>query len=216
MKTAKLNGGSASAVWGWTKDNELMTFSDWDPTETQSGNCTMVKTNSLWSAVDCETKNRFVCQIPAQFSYCDDGWTYYKQTNSCYKRFMDRDGISHPAAENNCVDQGGHLASIHSSEENSFVGDLTAIAYKTYYMASVAWIGGKRETNDGPWYWTDGTTFDYTNWGRDYDYTDLYYMLLYPDYTDTYDNQINAWEGSVQCCAYHYVCQKSPSLLSLD
>jgi neurocan core protein len=39
------------------------------------------------------------------------------------------------AAEKDCNDKGGHLASIHSADENRFIGNL-------YSGSNSVWIGG--------------------------------------------------------------------------
>ena len=53
--------------------------------------------------------------------------------------------------------QGGDLASISSVEENVFIHNLVPHA---------AWIGGTDEVQEGDWHWSNGDTWDYTNWGN--------------------------------------------------
>jgi hypothetical protein len=72
-------------------------------------------------------------------------------------------------AEDNCQAIGGHLVSIHSQEENDYVGTLAD-------MATVAtgrvWIGAIGDGPDGDfcsgsagvYEWTDGSPWDYENW----------------------------------------------------
>jgi hypothetical protein len=60
-------------------------------------------------------------------------------------------------AEDHCVSEGGHLASIASGTEGIFASNILL-------RADEAWIGlNDRETPD-TWEWTDGTPYDYTNW----------------------------------------------------
>ena len=59
-------------------------------------------------------------------------------------------------AEQKCVEYGGHLTSIQSSEENKFVYDLSEKA--------VTWIGGNDLAAEGSWTWSDGTPWSFTNW----------------------------------------------------
>ena len=54
------------------------------------------------------------------FSLCPRGWT--KWNNHCYKYVKSR--VTGDAAENACVAQGGHLASINSLAEQNFVFNL--------------------------------------------------------------------------------------------
>ena len=56
-------------------------------------------------------------------------------------------------ARSECQNDGADLASVTSSEENSFV---------TTFTHSPAWLGGYLDGSE--WKWTDGSTFDYTNW----------------------------------------------------
>ena len=59
------------------------------------------------------------------------------------------------AAEEQCKAQGGHLASVHSAEENVFVRNL---------FTGNAWIGGSDVEVEGNWVWTDGTEWDFEDW----------------------------------------------------
>lgn len=60
-----------------------------------------------------------------QSGKCRIGWTYFERTNYCYKVFGGDDETANkqwPLAEQYCngFDQG-HLVSIHSDDENTFV-----------------------------------------------------------------------------------------------
>ncbi len=56
---------------------------------------------------------------------------------------------------------GGHLASIHSAEENEFIhqtfGNFNGQDRRL-------WIGFTDQNSEGEWYWSDGSAVDYTNW----------------------------------------------------
>ncbi|KAK3254726.1 hypothetical protein CYMTET_36071 [Cymbomonas tetramitiformis] len=52
---------------------------------------------------------------------------------------------------------GGDLASITSSGLNNFVEALTS-------SSSGIFIGGWATSGESTWYWSDGSTFSYTNW----------------------------------------------------
>ena len=55
-------------------------------------------------------------------------------------------------SKEHCVKHGGHLASVHSGIENGFMqGDY--------------WTGLIKVQPGGQRHWTDGTAYDYTNWG---------------------------------------------------
>ncbi|KAK6018368.1 lectin C-type domain protein, partial [Ostertagia ostertagi] len=73
--------------------------------------------------------------------------------------------FNHPAtfdeAEALCNSEGGHLASIHSSEENDFVYVKLRPAYSDF-----VWIGLHQAhwPASKAWTWTDGTPFDFHIW----------------------------------------------------
>ncbi|VDN23365.1 unnamed protein product, partial [Cylicostephanus goldi] len=69
-------------------------------------------------------------------------------------------------AETICVANDGHLASIHSAEENVFVADLSKSGTEYKNDNELTWIG-LRQANypqDTKWTWTDGTPVNYTAW----------------------------------------------------
>ena len=64
-------------------------------------------------------------------------------------------------AERECQSKGGHLASIHSQEENQKIKQMVA-------SASMTWIGLKRRTvQNRPWIWKYGTELDFGEWKPD-------------------------------------------------
>ncbi|PAV78331.1 hypothetical protein WR25_24763 [Diploscapter pachys] len=68
---------------------------------------------------------------------CDNGWKFFQTSKSCYfvghnKNFED--------AEADCVSKGGHLASIHSQEENDFLCKLVKTG-NAQYSEGMSWIG---------------------------------------------------------------------------
>ena len=66
-------------------------------------------------------------------------------------------------AETECKGQSwkgnqGHLASLHSEEEQSFISSLSS---------ERLWLGGNDLQKEGHWTWTDGSATTYKNWGPD-------------------------------------------------
>ena len=59
-------------------------------------------------------------------------------------------------AEKKCVEFGGHLASVHSDQENSII-------FQTSKKA-ITWIGGSDLAKEGSWIWRDGSSWSYSNW----------------------------------------------------
>lgn len=78
-------------------------------------------------------------------------------------------GLNWTQAEAKAGTLGGHLASIADAAENALVYDLVDEFVATLYYADPGnqlgpYTGGYRLVNGGPFYWSDGTPFAYTNW----------------------------------------------------
>ncbi|CAJ0601617.1 unnamed protein product [Cylicocyclus nassatus] len=69
---------------------------------------------------------------------CESGWTYYDETDACYKNFFNK---PFQAAESLCISFGGHLTSIHSWKENLFVADLAKTGFTIPNWNWTTWIG---------------------------------------------------------------------------
>ena len=61
---------------------------------------------------------------------CPSGWQEFR--GHCY--LVSKSKATWADAEKDCVNKGGHLASIHSADENSFIRSL--------YPSNWLWIGG--------------------------------------------------------------------------
>jgi versican core protein len=61
------------------------------------------------------------------------------------------------AAKPRCEQEGGHLTSIHSTEENQFL--LTLLPQN-----HVVWIGANDLDTEGTFVWTDGSAWDFEAW----------------------------------------------------
>ena len=68
------------------------------------------------------------------------------------------DSLDWNQAEACCVAWGGHLASIHSAGVNMLLNDIRN-------QDRFTWIGLSDTATDGTYVWTDGTTYDYENFG---------------------------------------------------
>ncbi|CAJ0601416.1 unnamed protein product [Cylicocyclus nassatus] len=106
------------------------------------------------------------CPLQAQQAcpgHCESGWTYFRKTDACFKVFYWED---FDVAESICDMKGGHLASIHSFEENEFVIELAKTGVKGDNYLKGTWIGLKQANYplSMEWSWTDGTKVDYTPW----------------------------------------------------
>ena len=76
----------------------------------------------------------------------------------CYKYFETQ--ATRIEAEERCEGEGGYLVSIHSSEENSFVHQLSMCSKEDF------WIGSHDKDSDRSWKWTDTSPWTYANWAR--------------------------------------------------
>lgn len=103
-----------------------------------------------------EPEPTITTEIPKE---CPAGWKRYK--SKCY---IIEDKIAEfKGSEKWCQEiWGGHLASVHSSEDSSFLNELV------YEYVSNEWVAGINlggYSNDGVNFkWTDGSPFNYTNW----------------------------------------------------
>ena len=120
---------------------------------------------------------------------------------NCYKAESEFSEFKNwTSAENGCMEKGAHLTSIHSDAENDF---LTPYAGE---HAPYVFSGGRR-TTENSFSWTDGTTFDYENWGagEPMDAYDCIGLMTHP----TNYPSIGKW-GAFPCDYPHdkYICKK--------
>lgn len=92
-------------------------------------------------------------------NYCRPGW--YQFRNKCYRV---TDSISNYArGKGVCETWRSEMTSIHSEAENDFIATLyDPLVHGTGNI----WfrIGAIRQSIQNPFYWLDGTRFDYSNW----------------------------------------------------
>jgi len=74
------------------------------------------------------------------------GHSYYRSTGNAYWT----------TARTNCSNMGGHLVTITSSGEQSFI----------FGLWPSGWIGLTDEVTEGTWRWVTGETYSYTNWNN--------------------------------------------------
>merc|ERR1719430_1779542 len=88
---------------------------------------------------------------------CPKSWPTFEK--SCYQLIQKR--LSWKDAEIRCKEEGGHLASIHSKEENDFVFKVVNEGDKNhpYY-----WIGLEGLIPEEQFVWSDKSDLNYTNW----------------------------------------------------
>uniref|UniRef100_A0A914PJ01 C-type lectin domain-containing protein n=1 Tax=Panagrolaimus davidi TaxID=227884 RepID=A0A914PJ01_9BILA len=125
----------------------------------------MFSTNGFWHSKDCKESHGFICSVPTSLEpiLCDDFWKYSNETGYCYESYPNGNLSS---AEKTCKKVGAHLVSIHSKAENDFTGSWFHID-GPFHRRLYNWIGLYRQNKSSEWKWTDGTPFDYANWGAD-------------------------------------------------
>ena len=96
----------------------------------------------------------------------------YLDTNANVKCFKYSGDTAYATnAEGNCVNLGGHLASIHSAEEQNFL-------MQTFNPSEDVWIGAVDADHDWVWEWTDGSPFDFSYWLSDQPDGGQYYTVM--------------------------------------
>lgn len=90
-----------------------------------------------------------------------------------YKAVPNTNGVITPRIASELAEQdGGHLATITSPEENAFVFSLVnSPVFYTSSNGSGPVLGGRQQEGGeepaGGWYWTTGEVWGYTNWSAD-------------------------------------------------
>ena len=134
-----------------------------------------------WKNFNCDTRMEFVCeiaagyepptsaptptlppQIPCHTETEGDGWIQFPEDQGGSNEFCYFFSTVSPMgwldAQENCIQQGGKLASVHSTEENSFF-------MHNLGFSDVAWIGFLKDAPTDQFMWTDGSPADFLAWG---------------------------------------------------
>ena len=98
-------------------------------------------------------------------------------------------------AKKKCESLGGHLVTITTESEQTFIETLNTNGLSL-------WIGGYRE-NENDWKWVTGEDWDYTNWGdgEPNDQGDEKYAAVWPFYWNDLNN-LNTYEQSGYICEW--------------
>uniref|UniRef100_A0A8C6SEX0 C-type lectin domain-containing protein n=1 Tax=Neogobius melanostomus TaxID=47308 RepID=A0A8C6SEX0_9GOBI len=88
---------------------------------------------------------------------CPEGWSPFG--TRCFKFFNTK--ATWTVAEKSCQSHGANLASIHSTEENTFI---VALINQATGENRRTWIGAQDAIQEGQWMWSDGSVWDYLNW----------------------------------------------------
>ncbi|XP_053094134.1 neurocan core protein isoform X2 [Pangasianodon hypophthalmus] len=82
---------------------------------------------------------------------CDHNWRKFH--GHCYRYFIHR--LNWEDAEKDCREHNGHLASIHTREEQDFINSMSH---------ENTWIGLNDRTVEEDFHWTDNMDLQYENW----------------------------------------------------
>ncbi|CAJ0930301.1 unnamed protein product, partial [Mesorhabditis belari] len=171
-----LSRQSAGAQWAWT-DTMSVGYYKWASGQPAQQNCVILDvTEMAWRTVDCTLKAAYICKfdqlIPTSpgpsttraTTLCPDGWKFWNKTGMCYGAGQE---MTFDDAEAYCITFGGHLASVHSDEENDFIKSLT---YNTscdrndanWFFGTTILGGQIYDRTNLTDYWTDGSPTNYT------------------------------------------------------
>ena len=107
-------------------------------------------------------------------------------------------------AKEYCEKLGGHLVTITTADEQSFVESIIKNGTKSCY-----WLGGTDEESEGDWTWVTGEKFSYTHWGKDMPdnwETEDYLMMFKEDHPSKPGNTFGYWNDLKNDCT----CKGTP------
>uniref|UniRef100_A0A8P4KJ53 C-type lectin domain-containing protein n=1 Tax=Dicentrarchus labrax TaxID=13489 RepID=A0A8P4KJ53_DICLA len=115
---------------------------------------------------------------------CPTGWTGYN--DRCFIYIPTE--MTWADAEKNCQDRGGNLASVHSFEEHQAIQGMILILTQAYPLT---WLGGYDAVQEGAWFWSDGTRFQFNFWdeGQPDNRANAHCMLMNFGDQKKYDDQ---------------------------
>lgn len=151
--------------WYWVT-GEQWNYSNWESGEPSGGSEDKAaiwpqKWNDMTSG-NLGEQNGFICEWDDYNSFANSSYDpsdyseIKKEYNGHSYQIVIQDDISWSEAKQKCINMGGHLVTITSQEEQSFIENLN-------YDNERLWIGGYKDSSD--WYWVTGEQWNYSNWG---------------------------------------------------
>ncbi|XP_035825464.1 macrophage mannose receptor 1, partial [Aplysia californica] len=157
----------ATEAFAWS-DTWPVKYTLWDkdePDRKPNEGCVSHTVDGRWQDVPCEMQMSFVCEHslvrpptakPPKPASCPRGWVGLGNSNNCY--MLEAKSLkSWSSASYACTILGGHLASMHTAEENQFVVSQVARGGKD------TWIGISKGQGTG-FSWSDGTALNFMFW----------------------------------------------------
>ncbi|XP_046571008.1 hepatic lectin-like [Haliotis rubra] len=87
---------------------------------------------------------------------CDNGYTWNRRLNLCYK--LDKTRVTWNLAATTCETDKGHLIRVDNADKNEF---LTTLAET---KGTNIWMDGSDEQQDGIWVWSNGSKINQYFW----------------------------------------------------
>ncbi len=108
------------------------------------------------------------------------------------------------AAKSECEILGGHLATITSAEEQSFIVTLLRTDSWSYF-----WLGATDEVTEGQWLWITGESFLFQNWAAGEPNNDLGNEKYLVIGGNQYGEPLGRWNdaGTWMPSQYGYICE---------
>ncbi|TNN53351.1 Macrophage mannose receptor 1 [Liparis tanakae] len=175
-----LNDQVSEGVWEWSDGSPYVPFlEDWLPGqpdnwgEETGEDCGQVTGSSFgrWNDENCAVPRKYICKYnnPNPVPQCDlaNGWRQYE--SNCYKLKADvrRNWVG---ARRDCVQEGGDLVSIASSEEEQFVTGALDPSWVDLWIGLSTLkcnkISCQVEPGDSPYTWSDALSSVYRNWAE--------------------------------------------------
>ena len=138
---------------------------------------------------------------------CPQGWEENK--GHCYRWSKTKQNWTN--AEQMCIKNEGHLASITDQDIDNYIWNKTLSAIES--SVESVWVGGTDKEEEGTWKWSDGSLWDFTNWpAKPNNYRKqhcLVIMKMKPDSTnkdgwhDTWCDEHHRFVCSRQICGQH-------------
>lgn len=108
-------------------------------------------------------------------------------------QLIDSDDIRWMEAKKKCEEQGGHLVTITSAQEQQFIQDLITGGSKVFY-----WIGATDSGQEpNHYYWITGEDFSYQNWQEGQPDNGNWGPGEYEDYAGILRSEKNRFGGAV-------------------
>ena len=177
-------------VWKWS-DGSPWNFTEWNrgqPSNRSGEHCLQqFGYSKKWNDYECTDENNFVCSqtlcsgkngisLRTKHSFiitlsgseqqgcsdekkcgqsCEENWE--KNGNHCF--YWSTDTKTWDEAEEFCREEGAHLASVTSKAINDYIA--AGLQQKDHFL----WIGGSDKESEGNWKWSDGSAWEFANWG---------------------------------------------------